>query len=51
MWTRYVHMNGDDIARYLKVLAKDKESHSDAYILLKDILVLSNRLGFQILNN
>ena len=49
MWTKYVHAESEYIANYLAELINVEGKQSEACILLKDILVLSNRLNFQIL--
>mmetsp|Transcript_4195 Transcript_4195/g.5591 ORF Transcript_4195/g.5591 Transcript_4195/m.5591 type:complete len:112 (-) Transcript_4195:157-492(-) len=49
MWSKYIHSESEYIANYLAELINVEGKQSEAYILLKDILVLSNRLNFQIL--
>mmetsp|Transcript_25419 Transcript_25419/g.31801 ORF Transcript_25419/g.31801 Transcript_25419/m.31801 type:complete len:112 (+) Transcript_25419:309-644(+) len=49
MWSKYIQSESEYIANYLAELINVEGKQSEAYILLKDILVLSNRLNFQIL--
>ena len=49
MWRKYIDAEGDYIANYLSELINVEGKQSEACILLKDILVLSNRLNFEIL--
>lgn len=49
MWSKYIHDEAAFISQYFKTLTNDPEKQIDVVILLKDILILSNRLGFQII--
>lgn len=49
MWTKYINAESEYIANYLSELINVEGKQSEASILLKDILVLSNRLNFSIL--
>ena len=49
MWTRYIYAESEYVAQYLAELINVEDKQSEACVLLKDILVLSNRLNFQIL--
>jgi len=49
MWSRYIHAEGEYIANYLNELINVEDKRSEACVLLKDILVLSNRLNYEIL--
>lgn len=49
MWTRYIYAESEYVANYLNELINVEDKRSEACVLLKDILVLSNRLNFEIL--
>ena len=49
MWTRYINAEGQAVKNYLSSLINSDDKQNEACFLLKDILVLSNRLNFQIL--
>lgn len=46
MWTKYINEESKFVAKYLNDLINVEGKQSEACILLKDILVLSNRLNF-----
>ena len=46
MWSKYIHEESEYIGNYLAELINVEGKQSEACILLKDILVLSNRLNF-----
>lgn len=46
MWTRYIYAESEYVAQYLAELINVEDKQSEACVLLKDILVLSNRLNF-----
>ncbi len=49
MWSRYIYAESEYVAQYLAELINVEDKQSEACFLLKDILVLSNRLNFDIL--
>ena len=49
MWTRYIDAESDFIASYLSELINVRGKQSEAATLLKDVMVLSCRLNFEIL--
>jgi len=49
MWTQFISVKSDFITYYLNELINCGQKRSEACVLLKDILVLSNRLNFEIL--
>jgi hypothetical protein len=51
MWARYIEIESEFVAQYLGELSKVEGNQSKAWVLLKDIQALSNRLSFQILKN
>ena len=46
MWSKYINEESEYIGNYLAELINVEGKQSEACILLKDILVLSNRLNF-----
>ena len=51
MWSHYIHADEPQIANFFADMINVKERQSEAGTLLKDILVLSKRLNFQILHS
>ena len=49
MWARYIHFESAFISQYFSDIINVEGKESDAYVLLKDILVTSNRINYQIL--
>ena len=49
MWQRYTLYRRDYLLQYFCEIINVDGKQSDAYVLLKDILVISNRLNFEVL--
>lgn len=49
MWQRYTLQRRDYLLQYFCEIINVEGKQSDAYVLFKDILVISNRLGFEVL--
>lgn len=49
MWTRYIYTESEFINSYLADLVNVESKQNEACVFLKDILVLSNILNFDIL--
>jgi len=49
LWTRYIQADQKFISNYLRELMEVEDDKSEAFVLVKDILELSNRLNFQVL--
>lgn len=51
MWQRYTLHRRDYLLQYFCDIIKVEGKQSDAYVLLKDILVISNRLNFEVMRS
>ena len=49
MWTIYINEESKFISKYLSDLINVEERQSEACILLKDMMVIGNRLSYNII--